>query len=92
MYTVYNLTVSALGSRWVVAKRFSELQHMHDVLKKSFPKARFPKFPSKGGLGGFLSRMDDSTIEKRRNDLQVYMDGVLSRLEVSRLPKLRQFL
>ena len=78
MFTVYNTKVSALGIRWVVPKRFSELELLNDALRKRYPQSRLPKFPSKGGLGGLFRRLDDSTIEKRRSDLQTYLDGALA--------------
>ena len=60
------------GYKHIVPKRFSEFQSFSELLKYHFPMARLPKFPSKGGIGGFLTRMDDSTIESRRQNLETY--------------------
>jgi hypothetical protein len=91
MFTVYNTKVSALGIRWVVPKRFSELELLNDALRKRYPQSRLPKFPSKGGLGGLFRRLDDSTIEKRRSDLQTYLDGALANPTVYKSQLLRLF-
>ena len=91
MFTVYNIKVSALGTRWVVPKRFSELELLHDALQKSYPQCRLPKFPSKGGLGGLFRRLDDSTIEKRRYDLQQWFEGALLHSMIYKSQLLRLF-
>ena len=91
MFTVYNIKLSALGTRWVVSKRFSELENLNEALRKRFPNARLPKFPSKGGLGGLFRRLDDVTIEKRRADLQTYLDGALLHHSVYKSMLLRMF-
>ena len=91
MFTVYNIKLSALDTRWVVSKRFSELEYLNDALRRRFPNARLPKFPSKGGLGGLFRRLDDVTIEKRRADLQTYLDGALSNHNVYKSMLLRMF-
>ena len=91
MFTVYNIKLSALGTRWVVSKRFSELEYLNDALCKRFPNARLPKFPSKGGLGGLFRRLDDATIEKRRADIQTYLDGALSNQAVYKSMLVRMF-
>ena len=91
LFTVYNTKVSALGTRWVVPKRFSELELLNETLKKSYPQSRLPKFPSKGALGGLFRRLDDSTIEKRRSDLQTYLDGALANPLIYKSQLLRLF-
>ena len=92
MFTVYNIKVSALSTRWIVPKRFSELELLNEALRKRYPQSRLPKFPSKGGLGGLFSRrLDDSTIKKRRSDLQTYLDGALANPMVYKSQLLRLF-
>ena len=88
---MYNMKVSALGTRWVVPKRFSELELLNDALRKQYAPSRLPKFPSKGGLGGLFRRLDDSTIEKRRSDLQTYFQGALANSRIYKSQLLRLF-
>ena len=54
--------------------------------------ARLPKFPSKGGIGGFLTRMDDSTIESRRQNLETYINAAVNNFTISRSHILYHFL
>lgn len=92
LYTVYNIVIRIQGYKHVVPKRFSEFQSFSELLKYHFPRARLPKFPSKGGIGGFLTRMDDSTIESRRQNLETYINAAVNNFTISRSHIMYQFL
>ena len=92
LYTVYNILIRIQGYKHIVPKRFSEFQSFSELLKYHFPMARLPKFPSKGGIGGFLTRMDDSTIESRRQNLETYINAAVNNFTISRSHILYHFL
>ena len=92
LYTVYNILVRIQGYKHIVPKRFSEFQSFSEHLKHNFSTVRLPKFPSKGGIGGFLTRMDDSTIESRRQNLETYINAVASNFALLRSQSLYRFL
>ena len=92
LYTVYNILIRIQGYKHIVPKRFSEFQLFSEHVKHNFPTVRLPKFPSKGGIGGFLTRMDDSTIESRRQNLETYINAVASNFTLLRSQSLYHFL
>jgi hypothetical protein len=92
MYTVYNICVRIQGFKHMVAKRFSEFQFLKESLKKHFPNIRLPSFPSKGGIGGFLTRLNDSTIESRRQNLETFLSAALNHGKIKRFSQMVFFL
>ena len=92
MYTAYNICIRICGYKHFVAKRFSEFKIINDILRAEFPRVRLPNFPSKGGIGGFLTRLNDSTIENRRQNLETFLDAACAHNQMKHFNALLLFL
>ena len=78
-------------------KRFSEFQGLRDHLSQSnggnSPTRRGrSRFPSAGGLGGFLFGHDPNMIEQRRTELESYLNDSLRDSNALQSGILRTFL
>ena len=98
LVTVYEITVKR-GNAVVstVEKRFSEFQGLRDHLSQSnggnSPTRRGrSRFPSAGGLGGFLFGHDPNMIEQRRTELESYLNDSLRDSNALQSGILRTFL
>jgi hypothetical protein len=83
--TVYQITVKR--DNQVISKlekRFSEFQGLRDALNQQSSGSNSPsrqrrsRFPSAGGLNGFLFGRDPAMVEQRRNELESYVRDVIA--------------
>eukprot|EP00929_Paragymnodinium_shiwhaense_P082726 TRINITY_DN43737_c0_g1_i2.p1 TRINITY_DN43737_c0_g1~~TRINITY_DN43737_c0_g1_i2.p1 ORF type:complete len:567 (+),score=111.49 TRINITY_DN43737_c0_g1_i2:141-1841(+) len=84
----YHIQLQYEGTKWEVAKRFSEF----DALLQSLAASRYaglPKMPSKTLLG---SPTDTAAIEGRKEQLRIVLYDLLSRPDTRTSQPLRQFL
>lgn len=73
-YTEYHLKVTGRDSvSWLVRKRYREFRDLHDNLKPFFPNS-LPAIPGKKLWGN----QDPDFVRLRQDQLQVYMNGILS--------------
>ena len=95
--TVYEITVRR-GNKVlsVTEKRFSEFQGLRDAVSQTSanisPTRRRLRFPSSGGLGGFLFGRDPAMVEQRRAELETYLRELVADAQGSQLGLLRTFL
>jgi len=73
-FTEYHMKVTSNdGTSWLVRRRYREFRELHDHLKLKYPD-RIPSMPGKKLWGN----EDPSFVKQRQDQLQVYMDGILS--------------
>lgn len=61
----------------MIFKRYSDFANLHQKLVKLFGAKMLPKFPPKI----FFGNLKRENIDRRLQDLQKYLDGILSRVE-----------
>jgi hypothetical protein len=88
-FTEYHLkvTCSADNSSWLVRRRYREFRELHDHLKLKYPD-RIPSVPGKKLWGN----QDPDFVRQRQDQLQVYMNGILSLEPDCRTRVLQRFL
>ena len=59
----------------VIEKRYSELFFLHEIMKliKNIIKMPIPTFPSKCRIKQIFNKFSDDDVEKRKNDLEIYL-------------------
>lgn len=76
-HTVYQVEVHAAVRTWVVWKRYSEFEKLHNQFLKIFPSHPPPvNLPSKRIFPSTFSNPDK--VEERRRGLEAYLRGILS--------------
>jgi len=73
-YTVYNITIIQGDQAWHSSLRYSNFRTLHSVAKNQFPHIKFGKLPAKKP---WANQMETSFIEKRRLELQKYLQELL---------------
>ena len=87
-FTEYHLKVSSSdNASWLVRRRYREFRELHDHLKLKYPD-RIPSVPGKKLWGN----QDPAFVRQRQDQLQVYMNGVLSLEPDCRTRVLQRFL
>ena len=73
-HTVYVLEVSYRTNLWVVKKRYSEFRSLHQHLERDFGRVALQRaqLPGKKMFGS----LSHSVVEKRRQELQRYLNGL----------------
>jgi hypothetical protein len=87
-FTEYHLKVSSSdNASWLVRRRYREFRELHDHLKLKYPD-RIPSVPGKKLWGN----QDPTFVRQRQDQLQIYMNGVLSLEPDCRTRVLQRFL
>lgn len=87
-FTEYHMKVSSSDNiSWLVRRRYREFRELHDHLKLKYPD-RIPSVPGKKLWGN----QDPEFVKERQDQLQVYMEGVLSVEPDCRTRVLQRFL
>ena len=87
-FTEYHMKVtSSDNTSWLVRRRYREFRELHDHLKLKYPD-RIPSMPGKKLWGN----QDPEFVRQRQDQLQYYMNGVLSLEPDCRTRVLQRFL
>eukprot|EP00741_Cyanophora_paradoxa_P024046 tig00021721_g23221.t1 len=87
-HTVYIVEVKkGAEPSWRLYKRYSQFDEFNDQLKERFP--RIPKFPGKRFFG---DSMEASFVQKRRAELDTYLQGLLIQQAIASSVVVRAFL
>lgn len=87
-FTEYHMKVtSSDNASWLVRRRYREYRELHDHLKLKYPD-RVPAVPGKKLWGN----QDPEFVRQRQDQLQVYMDAILSLEPDCRTRVLQRFL
>ncbi|CAD8109061.1 unnamed protein product [Paramecium primaurelia] len=87
-YTVYDDVViysmrfknRITKEEWIYKQRYSEIKNIHDALVEQGYKGKLPPFPTRKLFG--QTNENPETIEKRREDLEVYFNAIFSTQEI----------
>ncbi|CAD8145128.1 unnamed protein product [Paramecium octaurelia] len=87
-YTVYDDVViysmrfknKITKEEWIYKQRYSEIKNIHDALVEQGYKGKLPPFPTRKLFG--QTNENPETIEKRREDLEVYLNAIFSTQEI----------
>lgn len=96
-YIIYQITVIdlAIGVRYELAFRFSEVKKLHESLVKNHREVRevLPLLPRTHSIGIFnRTNKDHRKIEERRRELEFYFDKLLNNPVLRRLSAIKTLL
>eukprot|EP00002_Diphylleia_rotans_P007743 TRINITY_DN17402_c0_g1_i1.p1 TRINITY_DN17402_c0_g1~~TRINITY_DN17402_c0_g1_i1.p1 ORF type:complete len:349 (+),score=79.67 TRINITY_DN17402_c0_g1_i1:54-1100(+) len=86
-YTSYVIKVSFNGRNWDVKRRYNEFSELNEKLAQEFPNEKL-RLPPKKAFGN----MDSAFVEKRRQDLDRYMQELAELDHVTQSEEVRAFL
>jgi hypothetical protein len=86
-YTVYIMRVLNGSQSWVCEKRYSDFACLDEVLRSKFWYMSVPKLPAKKLFFNF----DKDFVEKRRQELETYIQAILQVACFSQSDELWQF-
>jgi PX domain len=77
-YVVYHIEVSYRDWTATINKRYSDFYELDEVMKliQKIIKQPLPQLPSQMILKYFLNKMTPEDIEKRRKDLEIYLQNL----------------
>lgn len=79
-YVTYLISVSAgVGHSWRVSRRYRQFRQLHEDLKSAFKKLQLPELPKKSLQRSFKQ----AYIEKKQDELEEYLQGLLRITEVT---------
>lgn len=76
-YTKYIYTINTLFTQWTIEKRYSDFEKLHKELKKHHEQD-VPELPSKI----FWKKNSEDKVTKRSQELEVYLDKLLSQIAI----------
>jgi len=87
-HTVFHITVMDKVQSWVTLRRFSQFDRVHKKLQQKFHNTKLPSLPPKKWIGA----LGLDFVDKRRNDLEKYLRGLMEIPSILDSPELGAFL
>mmetsp|Transcript_34254 Transcript_34254/g.58634 ORF Transcript_34254/g.58634 Transcript_34254/m.58634 type:complete len:596 (+) Transcript_34254:30-1817(+) len=89
IFTVYKIHVINENKEYEIEKRFSAFKELHEALEDGYGRSMVPSFPK---TKFFENKFLPAVIERRRSDLEIYLQAVVSKHSLRYSPEVINYL